>query len=480
MTFSRAVTADPRVLVIDSYVFSMSVRRGSLVIKSGMTERMISRDACSKRAGRIARILILSHAGTVSIAAMRWCAALDVAVYQVDRNCTVNLSSPGMIPSDARLYRRQVLAQDDMLNADLGLSLTRELLTAKIMAQHELASSVLHSPFKRIADYTVMLSRAGTLRELLAVEGNASKHFWRIWQGRVFAPIKPSDRKYLPEHWSRFNGRAVKTREGGYRERSNRHATDLVNAMLNYAYKIAETEASYAAWQVGLHPALGLAHGMNDKDSPGMALDILEPLRPIVDAAVLSYLDCGNGIPLNEKSKPAWISRDSAYELPNGVCRLFPPMTSQLASSVSMAVASHAARWAERIARSLTHTDHISTLAPFDPRLRDRPHRFELGSDVTAEDIVPDEMWFRIQPILPQFTIGKHSADARRVLAGVILHEIYGLSYSAKNFDSRRFCNWQTARKRLEHWQQLGVWETIREIVTRPGISQTLTAGLPF
>jgi CRISPR/Cas system-associated endonuclease Cas1 len=71
--------------------------------------------------------------------------------------------------------------------------------------------------------------------------------------------------------------------------RTPRKAVDPVNAILNYAYSLGEVECVHACHLLGLDPELGILHADRiRRDS--MALDLIEPLRPVIDTAVLDLL----------------------------------------------------------------------------------------------------------------------------------------------------------------------------------------------
>jgi CRISP-associated protein Cas1 len=460
------VSSDPRVVVIDSYAFSLSVRRGHVVVKSGGEERSISRVDAAKTRDGVARIVILSRVGTISVEVMRWAAALDVAIFQLGKDGTMALCSPGLVTTDARMYKQQVMAQPEMPSAKTGLEIVRELLTAKIAGQLEvLKLTGQDSP--RMAECITMMAVSRDIRSMLSIEGNAAIAYWKHWEQRVFVPWDLDALRYVPAHWSSFGGRAGISTMANGRTTSNRNATDFVNACLNYAYKICETEAMYACHATGLHPGLGLSHGEIHDNKPGMALDIIEPLRPIADRVVLSYLDSGHGIPFDDTGRPAYISRDSAYELENGTCRLFPPMTTRLASAVSMAVAGPAMRWAEKIARSLAATTHISVIAPFDPRIRERKEMAELAPDTTTEDLVPGALWSRVEPLIPLRPSGHGPplANPRGVLASVVAHELYGVAWPKAARVSG--ITWQKCKKRFLQWQESGTWDAVKAEITK-------------
>lgn len=469
------VSPDHRVVVIDQdYDFNLCVRRGHVVVKSGGHERVISRMDAAKVRDGVARIIILSHVGTVSVEVMRWAQALDIPVTQISRDGSIGFCSPGSLSSDGRIIRHQVLAGEGMPYEHRGQVLTRELLLAKMRGQHDIVTGMFGIEDLGYERWLENIRSADTTRGMLAAEGNTAAAYWRLWKDRVFVPWELDALRYIPAHWSRFNGRAtVATVANGYSNTSNRCATDFLNACLNYGYKVAETEAMYACHILGLHPGIGVQHGTHD-GKPGMALDILEPLRPIVDRTVLSYLDYGRGIPFDDTGKPAYISKDCAYELTDGTCRLFPPMTTRLATAVSMAVAPDAMRFAELAVRTLAPGVNTGMKAPRDARLRKRPGvPGVLAPGITTPDLVPDAIWDAVAPYIPLRHASGITVDERTVLAGIVAHDLYGASWPSVEvlgIDAR------TCQSRLAFWEKSGVWPKIRGEITRPGISQRSSA----
>jgi CRISPR-associated protein Cas1 len=97
----------------------------------------------------------------------------------------------------------------------------------------------------------------------------------------------------------------------------SRHATHPVNALLNYAYAVLESQVRIATVAQGLDPTIGYLHTCR----PGrMALvyDLMEPLRPLVDRLVLGFV-------LSHTFLPS----DFALVV-NGVCRLHPQLGKQV------------------------------------------------------------------------------------------------------------------------------------------------------
>lgn len=461
MSFPRT-SPDSRVIIVSGWGAKLTVQRGHVVIHDDHGERKLSRiDA--KSADGIARIIVLAETGMVSFEVTRWCRRLGIGLYQLDRHGDLAMTSMGM-SSDPRIRRAQILATQDGPYAALGAAITRELLQAKLAGQATNLSLLGHSELS-------MLSLPADLDKLIGMEGRYASTYWSTWRRSVFVPFRPEDLKLLPAHWYQFNGRNTGIKDG-----ENRNATDPVNAMLNYAYAVCLTEAIYACHIIGLDPDFGFSHGTHD-GKPGLALDLIEPLRPIADRIVLSMLDHGAGIPLGNDGRPAYLPADSFFETDDGVCRIYPPVTHDLAAKVSMAVAYEAGRFVESIVRKLIHVSGTTSIqsdtrpVTKDPRFKPREHpRPILSPDVSPSDLVPDHLWEKVKPLIPvRRSVQPEALDNRIILAGVIAAEIHGCAWSALPRElgvSRRTC-----KRHFDAWVSLGAWPAIRAEITKPGIS---------
>ncbi len=109
--------------------------------------------------------------------------------------------------------------------------------------------------------------------------------------------------------------------------------------MLNYLYAALESEARLALAALGLDPGLGVLHNdLRSRDS--LACDLMEPVRPQVDAFLLDWLSRG---PLR---------RDWFFEQRDGNCRLVASLAVKLSESAQIWRRA-LAPFAEGIARSL-------------------------------------------------------------------------------------------------------------------------------
>lgn len=109
---------------------------------------------------------------------------------------------------------------------------------------------------------------------LMGLEGTAGRMYWR-----EIARMLPDD--------SGFNGR------------EHQGPTDAVNAALNYGYGILYSHVWGAVMNAGLEPFAGFLH-VDRSGKPSLVLDLVEEFRqPVVDRAILTWLNKGGRLTLN-------------------------------------------------------------------------------------------------------------------------------------------------------------------------------------
>ncbi|SPE35101.1 CRISPR-associated protein Cas4/endonuclease Cas1 fusion [Candidatus Sulfopaludibacter sp. SbA6] len=119
--------------------------------------------------------------------------------------------------------------------------------------------------------------RAGSLGELLGIEGNAA----RMYFGDFAGMIKPDEDEAATEFRFDLEGR------------NRRPPRDPVNAMLSLGYSLLAKDLTVACFAVGFDPYVGFYHQPRF-GRPALALDLMEPFRPlIVDSAVLTAINTG-------------------------------------------------------------------------------------------------------------------------------------------------------------------------------------------
>jgi CRISPR-associated endonuclease Cas1 len=152
----------------------------------------------------------------------------------------------------------------------------------------------------------------------MGVEGRVGYAYFNAWRT---CPLKwkGTDRNPIPDDWHQIGRRSSKL---GTQSHPNRNATHPVNSMLNYAYGILESQVRMQVVAAGLDPTIGIFHG-KARGQHGLVYDLMEPQRPIVDRAVLKFVQ-------SNTFQPA----DFCIAL-NGVCRLNPQLARCVAKASS-------------------------------------------------------------------------------------------------------------------------------------------------
>jgi CRISPR-associated endonuclease Cas1 len=318
------------VVTLYGYGIAVHVDRGHLILKDGVgSDRRESR---FPRVGHgLRRLVVIGADGFVSLAALRWLADQDAAFVLLERDGSVLATTGPVRPTDARLRRAQSLATTN----GTALEISKELIRQKLAGQQQIASEKLNDSraAQLISEHRLAIDDARTIETIRLWESRAAYEYWSAWR-KIPITFPKRDVTWVPQHWHHFGAR-VSPLTG-----SPRLAVNPPNAMLNYLYAILESEARLAAAALGLDPGIGLMH----VDSPArdsLACDLMEPVRPQVDAYVLEWIS----------REP--IGREWFFEQRDGNCRLMASFAAQLSQTArlwSRAVAPIA----EMVARTLS------------------------------------------------------------------------------------------------------------------------------
>lgn len=118
-------------------------------------------------------------------------------------------------------------------------------------------------------------ARAESTAVLLGVEGNAARRYFENLTGMISSACR-------------------KGAEGfDFKSRNRRPPKDPVNALLSFAYAMLTREWTVTLSAVGLDPYRGFYHQLRH-GRPGLALDMMEPFRPLVaDSVVITVINNG-------------------------------------------------------------------------------------------------------------------------------------------------------------------------------------------
>jgi CRISPR-associated endonuclease Cas1 len=471
------------VIIADGYGISINVSSGHLVISDG-----IGRTRRERRIPRIhgaERLFIHGSTGIISIDAIRWLTDARIPWVHQDHDGRI-IATSGPQRTDVRIIRSQALAP----GTETGLEITRYLLAAKLAGQAEICRDILRIPgaARMIDDLAAEIPRCRELDDMRTTEGAAAVAYWQSWADRVSVPYSPADMMKVPAHWcGGFPGRDSEIGP------EHRHATDVINATLNYAYRVAESECVHACHAVGLHPELGILH--TDKPArDSFALDLIETVRPVCDRLILGMLDTGLGIPRDDLGKPAYFDRRWVTETRDGQCRIVAPLTHKLAgfaADIGAVVRPHAEYVARILANAVPGRVTVprvkskarKTVAPVSSCKQAR-----LRDGATLADVLPDALWEKISVFLPEPPAGpyghrktgrpRNTTLDREAVAVNVCTELLGIPYASLGATVSP----RTARaRRLEfQWSRIdgvSVWDYIVSEVQGFGHLGSLTTA---
>ncbi len=155
-----------------------------------------------------------------------------------------------------------------------ALPVARAVIAAKVhnqralLLRHAGEARGVRRPAEDMGNILKRIRQADSLERLRGLEGQAA-HLYFSALRRLIPP--PAD-----------------GRDWGFRERAYHPPPDPVNALLSLAYTLLLKEMIAACQLAGLDPALGFFHVL-EYGRPSLALDLMEPFRPLVGDAVVLY-----------------------------------------------------------------------------------------------------------------------------------------------------------------------------------------------
>jgi len=267
----------------------------------------------------------------------------------LDRLGKVLATTGPISPSDARLRRAQALAGQ----SEIGMEIARELISQKLVGQQRVALKYFQSSTAAFAIVAARnrLTAAMSSEDILRCEADGAQAYWKAWH-ELPIMYPRVDLPRIPDHWKKFGSRMSALTQ------SPRLAVNPPNAMLNYLLALAQSEARLALAALGLDPGIGVLH-KDTRTRDSLACDLMEPIRPQVDAFLLDWLTKG---PLRRQ----WFLEER-----NGNCRLMSSLASRLSETCEIwrrAVAP----FAEGIARALYSRRSATERGPATRLTQDR------------------------------------------------------------------------------------------------------------
>jgi CRISPR-associated endonuclease Cas1 len=291
---------------VDGYGIALRVvSRGKLRVEDGIGRQR--RSLALDRAGSgLERLVLIGHAGFVTLDALAWLRAIGAALVQIGRDGEVLAHSVPFGYDGHPIRRAQALAATN----GLDLAIARDLIADKLEGQRRILVR-LGAELREFDKLRAAIDAADSIERVRVIEANAAALYFRAWRD-VRIRFRERDLGRIPAGWLRCDSRASALTG------APRAATSPVNALRNYLFACLESEASLTLLAHGCDPTIGVLHA-DQRNRDSFALDAMEPLRADVDAFLLDLLEDREFTP-----------RDFG-ELPNGICRIAAPLTHELA-----------------------------------------------------------------------------------------------------------------------------------------------------
>jgi CRISPR-associated endonuclease Cas1 len=319
-------------LILTGHGLSLRVEKRALTVRDGLTHFPAKQKTLRYFPGALnvpPAIVVLDGSGNITLDAVDWLAAQRIPLIRLRWNGRFAsvLTSGGQAASSDKIDWQRNTRNDPRSRLAFAVNLIRRKAENSVLT---LESYLPPSPMRN-RTCTKLAARAKTLQlnpprtfsSLLGFEGSIAGDYFRVWTG---IPLKWKGLKQhpIPEHWNSYKSRiALRSgvrlfgTGGGY----NRGATHPVNAMLNYAYTVLIARLQIQLVADGYDPTIGIMHHKKQFRglSPAFALDNMEPMRPVVDRAILELIQ-----------QTTFTGADFSIQS-DGVCRLNPELARRVA-----------------------------------------------------------------------------------------------------------------------------------------------------
>ncbi len=208
-----------------------------------------------------------------------FCAERDVTISFLSEKGRFLARVQGPVSGNVLLRREQYRRADDL---DFSAMIAKQFVTGKVancryamqrvLRDHpaKVDGSAVEETIRRLTTSLRRLQEELTLDEVRGIEGDAAHVYF-----------------------SAFDHLIVREKEHFFfRERNRRPPLDRMNCLLSFLYTLLMHDVRSALESVGLDPAVGYLH-RDRPGRPGLALDVMEEFRPMVDRLAVSLINLG-------------------------------------------------------------------------------------------------------------------------------------------------------------------------------------------
>ena len=312
-------------LILTGHGLSLRVDKGHLFVRDGNTHYPAERREWRFFNGALdipPAIVVLDGSGEITIDAIDWLATQRVPLIRIRWNGQFAsiITTGGQAAAAENVYWQKQTRDTPRERIAFSAGIIRQKAENSLITMDKYlpASPMLDRARKNIATRAKWLEQRipRTIRSLLGIEGIIASDYFRAWSD---IPLNWSGLKRhpVPKNWNTYTARNPLRIERGH----NRGATHPVSAMLNYAYGVLVARTQIRLIADGYDPTLGILHDrvLHRGTYPAFALDHMEPMRPLVDQAVLDLI-----------SSATFTGADFPIRH-DGICRLHPELARRVA-----------------------------------------------------------------------------------------------------------------------------------------------------
>jgi CRISP-associated protein Cas1 len=247
-------------LYVDLLVCNIGLSDHCLVIKDRKHNRILQ--SFKPREFPYDSIVLQKQHGAISFDAINWLIAHAVTVTILDWQGNIRAQ---ILPSEPISNELKLAQYQAYLDRKVHMRIARTIVETKLQRQKQFLESLSES-------YPVDVPRIVRISA-------TSEDFMRNSEARYAISYFEQFGKVCKELGHDFSGRGTK---------SNMHANDLVNSLLNYGYGVLQTYVQRAISAIGLDNSLPFVHDLGR--SRGLVFDFMEFWRTNVDYSVLETL----------------------------------------------------------------------------------------------------------------------------------------------------------------------------------------------
>jgi len=305
-------------LILCGHGVSLRIDNGALLIRDGFTHYPQQDETYRFFRGDRAlppRIIMLDGSGGLSFDVLIWLAQQGVALVHIDwKGDVLSVMAAHGYAADHRKVQWQVESRADNHRR---MAFSTGLIIRKLARSIETLEVAVPPSPRRDAAIDKAVHGLDQLRSnppmdmtaLRLIEATCASAYFSAWRG-IEMKWKATARRPIPDDWRVFTSR---TSIANGAKLKNVNASHPLNAMLNYAYGVLQSQLQVRAVADGFDPTLGIMHH-GRRDAPAYVFDLMEPERPKVDKAVLAFV-----------AEHAFSGGDFTIR-ENGVCRLSPQL----------------------------------------------------------------------------------------------------------------------------------------------------------